>query len=168
MSSVSFGDTMAPTIEKAYILFLGYRILFKVIHSWKLTWKPKRVPVKTTALLNWGYMDFHVSLGECKGSRLEISFGEATLYLWVEVPLTRYVGPQDPFCRNHSRPQVDERYRVSKMNANRLPGITRICGPHTTPSCPGNPVGSFFLQTGLSSRASLGAVIAISLRGSLG
>ena len=35
------------------------------IHSWKLTWKPKRGPVKTTVLLNWGYMGFHVSLGEC-------------------------------------------------------------------------------------------------------
>ena len=35
------------------------------LHSWKLTWKPKRAPIKTTVPLKWGYMGFHVSLGEC-------------------------------------------------------------------------------------------------------
>ena len=35
------------------------------VHSWKLTWKPKRGPIKTTVPLQWGYMGFHVSLGEC-------------------------------------------------------------------------------------------------------
>ena len=35
------------------------------LHSWKLTWKPKRGPIKTTVPLKWGYMGFHVSLGEC-------------------------------------------------------------------------------------------------------
>ena len=35
------------------------------IHSRKLTWKPKKGPIKTTGLLKGGYMGFHVSLGEC-------------------------------------------------------------------------------------------------------
>ena len=35
------------------------------IHSRKLTWKPKKGPVKTTVLLKEGYIGFHVSLGEC-------------------------------------------------------------------------------------------------------
>ena len=35
------------------------------LHSRKLTWKPKKGPVKTTALLKGVYMGFHVSLGEC-------------------------------------------------------------------------------------------------------
>ena len=36
------------------------------LHSRKLTWKPKKGPIKTTVLLKGGYMGFHVSLGECK------------------------------------------------------------------------------------------------------
>ena len=36
------------------------------LHSWKLTWKPKRGPINATVLLKWGYMSFHVRLGECK------------------------------------------------------------------------------------------------------
>ena len=36
------------------------------LHSWKLTWKPKKDPIKTTVPLKWGYMGFHVSLGECR------------------------------------------------------------------------------------------------------
>ena len=36
-----------------------------VLHSWKLTWKPKRGPIKTTVPLIWGYMDFHASFWEC-------------------------------------------------------------------------------------------------------
>ena len=36
------------------------------VHSWKLTRKPQRGPIKTTVLLKWGYMGFHVSLGECR------------------------------------------------------------------------------------------------------
>ena len=35
------------------------------LHSRKLTWKPKKGPMKTTVLLKGGYMGFHVSLGEC-------------------------------------------------------------------------------------------------------
>ena len=31
----------------------------------KLTWKPKRVPIRTTVPLKEGYLGFHVSLGEC-------------------------------------------------------------------------------------------------------
>ena len=44
-----------------------YRILrgSDLVHSWELTWKPKRGPIKTTVPLKWGYMGFHVSLGEC-------------------------------------------------------------------------------------------------------
>ena len=38
----------------------------KTSHSWKLTWKPKRGSIKTTVPLRWGYMGFHVSLGECR------------------------------------------------------------------------------------------------------
>ena len=36
------------------------------VHSWKLIWKPKRGPIKTTVPLKWAYRGFHVSLGECK------------------------------------------------------------------------------------------------------
>ena len=36
-----------------------------VLPSRKLTWKPKRGPIKTTVSLKRGYMAFHVSLGEC-------------------------------------------------------------------------------------------------------
>ena len=39
------------------------------IHSWKLTWKPKKGPIKTTVLLKGGHMSFQVSLGECIGFR---------------------------------------------------------------------------------------------------
>ena len=34
----------------------------------KLTWKPKKGPIKTTVLLKGGYMGFHVGLGECKSN----------------------------------------------------------------------------------------------------
>ena len=46
---------------------LGFRAS-EVIHSRKLTWKPKKGPVKTTVPLKGGYMGFHVSLGECTTS----------------------------------------------------------------------------------------------------
>ena len=36
------------------------------LHSRKLTWKPKKGPIKTTVTLKWGYMGFHVNLGECR------------------------------------------------------------------------------------------------------
>ena len=36
-----------------------------VLYSRKLTWKPKKGPIKTTVLLKGDYMGFHVSLGEC-------------------------------------------------------------------------------------------------------
>ena len=38
----------------------------KVVHSRKLTWKPKKGPMKTTVLLKGDFLGFHVSLGECK------------------------------------------------------------------------------------------------------
>ena len=43
---------------------------FRGFHSRKLTWKPKKGPIKTTVLLKGGYMGFHVSLGECRGLRV--------------------------------------------------------------------------------------------------
>ena len=36
-----------------------------LLHSRKLTWKPKKGPIKTTVLLKGDYLGFHVSLGEC-------------------------------------------------------------------------------------------------------
>ena len=51
---------------KVILRTLGLCLLqSKVIHSWKLTWKPKKGPIKTTVLLKGDYMGFHVSLGEC-------------------------------------------------------------------------------------------------------
>ena len=43
-----------------------YGMAYRNLHSWELTWKPKRGPIKTTVPLKWGYMGFHVCLGECK------------------------------------------------------------------------------------------------------
>ena len=45
-----------------------------MVQSLKLPWKPKKGPVKTTALLNRVYMGFHVSLGECKAQRWVLGF----------------------------------------------------------------------------------------------
>ena len=39
----------------------------KGIHSWKLTWKPKKGPLKTTVPLKGDYMGFHASFQECIG-----------------------------------------------------------------------------------------------------
>ena len=36
-----------------------------LLHSRKLTWKPKKGPTKTTVPLKGDPMGFHVSLGEC-------------------------------------------------------------------------------------------------------
>ena len=44
----------------------GVRSTLRSIPSRKLTWKPKKGPIKTTVLLKGGYMGFHVSLGECR------------------------------------------------------------------------------------------------------
>ena len=41
------------------------------VHSRKLTWKPKKGPIKTTAPSKGGYMGFHVSLGECSAVGLK-------------------------------------------------------------------------------------------------
>ena len=43
------------------------------VHSRKLTWKPKKGPIKTTVLLNGDYMGFHVSLGECRVWSLRVA-----------------------------------------------------------------------------------------------
>ena len=45
---------------------------FRAIHARKLTWKPKKGPMKTTVLLNGDYMGFHVSLGECRALGLGV------------------------------------------------------------------------------------------------
>ena len=45
---------------QAFVLTSGLQ------HSRKLTWKPKKSPLKTTVLLQGDYMGFHVSLGECR------------------------------------------------------------------------------------------------------
>ena len=37
-----------------------------VLHSRKLTWKPKKGPIQTIVLLRGDYMGFHVSLGGCR------------------------------------------------------------------------------------------------------
>ena len=37
-----------------------------MVPSRKLTWKPKKGPIKIIALLKEGYMGFHVGLGEWK------------------------------------------------------------------------------------------------------
>ena len=42
---------------------------YRGLHSRKLTWKPKKGPIKTTVLLKGGFLGFHVSLGERKGYR---------------------------------------------------------------------------------------------------
>ena len=43
------------------------RVPLQDLHSRELTWKPKRVPIRTTVLFKEGYLGFHVSLGECIG-----------------------------------------------------------------------------------------------------
>ena len=50
------------------------------VHSRKLTWKPKKCPLKTTVLLKGNYMGFHVSLGECIS--LGLSLDLRPLNLW--------------------------------------------------------------------------------------
>ena len=52
----------------------------KTSPSWKLTWKPKRGSIKTTVPLRWGYMGFHVSLGECR--EVLVSLVPATVIWW--------------------------------------------------------------------------------------
>ena len=45
------------------LLLVRLRSLHGLIHSRKLTWKPKKGPMKTTVLLKGYYMGFHVSFG---------------------------------------------------------------------------------------------------------
>ena len=52
------GSSAAGDVQ-AFLCWMQY------VHSRKLTWKPKKGPVKTTVLLKGGYVGFHVSLGEC-------------------------------------------------------------------------------------------------------
>ena len=51
-----------------------YRVYGFNVHYWKLTWKPKRGPIKTTVPLKWGYMGFHVSLESVEGFRVVFWF----------------------------------------------------------------------------------------------
>ena len=76
--SISSGVPVIPlTFDEKYCILgsvLGPAILTHLwkalgplwLHSRKLTWKPKKGPIKTTVPLKGGYMGFHVSLGECK------------------------------------------------------------------------------------------------------
>ena len=59
-----------------------------LLHSRKLTWKPKKGPLKTTVLLNGGYMGFHVSLGECTSIRNELCFCSPMVLLVIAVAVT--------------------------------------------------------------------------------
>ena len=57
----------------------GFRVLYTThqwsfvlesvgnLHSRKLTWEPKKSPIKTTVLLKGVYMGFYISVGECIG-----------------------------------------------------------------------------------------------------
>ena len=47
----------------------SYAAAAVAVRSRKLTWKPKKGPIKTTVLLQEDYVDFHVSLGECSSCR---------------------------------------------------------------------------------------------------
>ena len=53
------------------------------LHSRKLTWKPQKGPIKTTALLKGYYMGFHVSLGECT-----VQVGDLCIVLYkIRIPI---------------------------------------------------------------------------------
>ena len=72
------------------------RFTQKVLHSRKLTWKPKKSPIKTTVPLKGDPMGFHVSLGECKVGVpapccLAISFARLSV-LSPKGPRTQIVG----------------------------------------------------------------------------
>ena len=49
---------------------VAYKASCRKLHSRKVTWKPKKVSIKTTVLLKGDYMGFHVSLGECTHLKL--------------------------------------------------------------------------------------------------
>ena len=59
---IGAGDCVLSVVFRWKGFMLGFKGL---IPSRKLTWKPKKGPLKTTVPLKWGYMGFHVSFGEC-------------------------------------------------------------------------------------------------------
>ena len=60
----------SKAILEACLTLLCLFALFPVqLHSRKLTWKPKRVPRRTTVPLKEGYVGFHVSLASGMTSR---------------------------------------------------------------------------------------------------
>ena len=70
------------------------------LHSRKLTWNPKRGPIKTTVPPKWGYMGFHVSLGECTNSHNWDSLRILRLRvrgLGFEMPVGKSSGFRGPF-----------------------------------------------------------------------
>ena len=61
-SSLTAGEKQKPRVA----LSETPRNAQGLLHSRKLTWKPKKGPIKTTVLLKGDYMGFHVSLEECR------------------------------------------------------------------------------------------------------
>ena len=53
----------------------------------KLTWKPKKGPIKTTVPSKRGYMGFHVSLEECIARRYMLGFAGLR---WIEASRVRH------------------------------------------------------------------------------
>ena len=61
-----FTESMARVLPTLALRVQGCGLvteLARCLHSRKLTWKPKKGPIKTTVLLKGYYMGFHVSLG---------------------------------------------------------------------------------------------------------
>ena len=74
---IGIGYLTRPPNEVGHdsVRHLEFSVLCCGIHSQKLTWKPKKGPIKTTVPLKGAYMGFHVSLGECRWSARTNSLG---------------------------------------------------------------------------------------------
>ena len=76
------------------------------LHSWELTWKPKRGRIKTTFPLKRGYMGFHVSLGECIYPKIfQYPYIFQYIYIYMSqysqyVPICPYMSLNVPICPN--------------------------------------------------------------------
>ena len=73
--------------RRAWILKSSFKVL-----SRKLTWKPKKGPIKTTVSLQRGYMGFHVSLGECTPFKPTYPVG---------VQAEKLIEPRETTCKPH-------------------------------------------------------------------
>ena len=62
-----FSSIQSTVVESGMIKATGnvQTSSLQYVHSRKLTWKPKKGPIKTTVLLKGDYMGFHVCWGEC-------------------------------------------------------------------------------------------------------